>query len=79
LVKIDCPLTAAQASAVLGGQSVNVPDSTPVCLVTLGGSFTFGVAPPHGEAATPPTYSDGFEVFDATTGNLLMDGGLATP
>jgi hypothetical protein len=80
VVQVDCSLNAAQASKVLDGQSVNVPDGTPVCLVTLRGSFTFDdVPPPHGAKVTPPTYTEGFEVFDAMTGNLLMDGGLAAP
>jgi hypothetical protein len=80
VASIDCSLTAVQASKSLDGQSVNVPDGTPVCLVVVMGSFTFAdVPPPRGTAVTPTSYPDGFEVFDATTGNLLMDGGLAVP
>jgi hypothetical protein len=66
-------LTSAQVSALLGGESTGVPDDTLLCYVELQGNFTF--PSPQG---TTQTFTKGVEVFDAQTGNLLMDGGLVT-
>jgi hypothetical protein len=64
-------LTAKQASALVGGEEVDIPDSALVCLVFVSGTFqdTSGpILPPGG----PPTFTQGWMAFDAHTGNLLV-------
>jgi hypothetical protein len=63
--------SSKQVSTLLGGESTGMPDNTLLCYVELRGTFTF--AGPNGTTAT---FSTGFEVFDAHTGNFLMAGGL---
>jgi hypothetical protein len=64
-------MTAQQASAQLGGESMGVPDSTLLCLVWVSGTFqnTHG---PVDNTTTVPTFTQGWMVFDAHTGNLLV-------
>lgn len=69
IVKITF-LTSQQVSTLLH-TTTGLPDATLLCYVELQGSFTF--AGPRG--TTTPTFSTGFEVFDAHTGNLLISGG----
>jgi hypothetical protein len=64
-------LTAQQASAQLGGESMDVSDSTLVCLVYVSGTFQ-STSGPVGITATVPTFTQGWMVFDAHTGNLLV-------
>ncbi|HEX6817084.1 MAG TPA: hypothetical protein VF120_01820 [Ktedonobacterales bacterium] len=71
-------ITAAQASQRMGGESVGVPDSSLVCFAQVRGDFiTYG--PPsgkhmQGEVATLHDH-DYTLVFDAQTGNILVEGG----
>lgn len=66
-------ITAQEASTLLQGEYIGRPDNALVCYVELQGPFhTVGPLPP---GATNPTLSTGYEVFDASTGNLLMYGG----
>lgn len=67
-------VSAQTASGRLGGEPIGVPDTEPVCLVTLSGTFQ-GNSPAMGH---PLVYNDGELVFDAYTGNLLVSsvGGL---
>lgn len=64
-------LTSKQVSALLGGESTGMPDNALLCFVELRGSFSFA-----GPTGVTVTYSTGFEVFDAHSGNFLMSGGL---
>jgi hypothetical protein len=67
-------LTAKQASAQLGEEEVAASDSTLVCLVFVSRIFQDTTAPIVG---TPPTagttVTQGAMVFDAHTGNLLVN------
>jgi hypothetical protein len=62
-------LTAGEASALLQGEAIGVPDATLVCLVRLSGTFQNTYAPPG--VVTKP-FNQGVLIFDATTGNLLV-------
>lgn len=64
-------LSAGEVSKLLDDEDMGVPDDTQLCYVELQGMFTFA-----GPGKTTVTYSKGFEVFDAQTGNLLVSGGL---
>ena len=62
-------LTAAQATALLHGESLGLPATAPVCVVQVTGSFLFTGGPP----ALPSTpYSRQTLVFDGQTGNLII-------
>ncbi len=68
-------LSSAAVTKLLLGEPTGLPDTAMVYFVVEQGSFT--VTSPMGKATTYPV---GYDVFDATTGNLIMDGGLsATP
>src|SRR6185437_8858145 len=58
-------LTAKQVSTMLHRESLGLPDTAPVCLVWVSG--TFQDDPPYGVAVV--TYHKGFLVFNAQTGN----------
>jgi hypothetical protein len=64
-------MTAQQASAQLGGESMGVSDSPRLCLVYVSGTFqnTWG---PVGPGTPVPPFTQGWMVFDAHTGNLLV-------
>jgi hypothetical protein len=64
-------LTSQQVSANLNGESTGLPDNTLLCFVEMRGTFTFA-----GGLGSLVTYSRGYELFDAHTGNILMAGGL---
>jgi hypothetical protein len=64
-------ITAQQASAQLGGESMDVSDSTLVCLVYVSGIFV-DTDGPIGPTATVTPFTQGWMVFDAHTGNLLV-------
>lgn len=58
--------------ARFGGEGTGLPDDTLLCLVTVQG--TFSVSGPPLSGSTPKTVVSHlmFQVFDAHTGNLLM-------
>jgi len=58
-------------SKLLDGESMGVPDNTLLCYVLVSGVFAFPT-PSRGQEIV---YHQGIEVFDATTGNLLLAGG----
>lgn len=62
-------VTAKQASALLQGESIGLPDSAPVCVVQLKGTFA-SFAPPG--ISGPSSGSEETLVFDGQTGNLLI-------
>jgi hypothetical protein len=64
-------ITSATASGRLQGESIGVPDKNVVCYVQLVGAYnpSFISAPPGFHFTTANTAT---EVFDATTGNLLV-------
>lgn len=64
-------LSAQEVSKLLNGESTGQPDSTPLCYVQIHGEYQY--ASPDGHTVV---FHAGFEVFDATTGNLLMAGAL---
>ena len=71
-------ITAAQASAMLRGESIGRPDDTLVCLVEVQGPLDMsGVSVPAGipmdQSKFKPAQT-GVIVFDAQTGNLLITG-----
>lgn len=75
-----CGPVAPTLTAILGGPiTTGLPDDTLVCFVELQGTFIF--AGPAVPSADHPqrqqvSFTLGFEVFDATTGNLLIEGGI---
>jgi hypothetical protein len=65
-------MTSKQASELMHGASVGLPDSALVCYVKLHGPFTqVNASVPPGAEQLPPA-EFGVEIFDAETGNLLM-------
>ncbi len=65
-------LTARQASERLSGEPTGLNDNDRVGFATLTGKFIFS-----GPSNTKPaTFSSAYALFDAATGNLLMDGTL---
>jgi hypothetical protein len=72
-------LPSRQVSALLHAD-FGRPGGALLCVVQAQGTFTFLGPPPRDKGAIATiTYRYGFEVFDATTGNLLMHGGLKQP
>lgn len=68
-------VTAAQASVLLQGESIGLPDSSPVCIVRAKGSFASSYSPPPilaNKAEAPATTA--VLVFDAHTGNMIISG-----
>lgn len=63
-------ITAAKASQRLHGEPIGRPDAAIVCYVHVHGDFQ-AYAPPGYESASH-AYHDGYLLFDAQTGNLLM-------
>jgi len=66
-------LKAADAETRLHA-STGLPGAAGVVFVTLNGTFVFS-----GPSKVTKTYPYAFEVFDATTGNLLLAGGMPKP
>jgi hypothetical protein len=60
------------------GVHVEVPDNASLCLVILTGNFKAAVPPDSNPANNQESYnySKEFQIFDAYTGNFLMDGEL---
>lgn len=69
-------LKAKQASVLMQGEVVGLPDDALVCYTVLRGPFILqNVRMPPGEPIpATPIASRGVEVFDARTGNLLVWG-----
>lgn len=67
-------LMSQQVSDLLKGESTGVADNTLLCLVEFQGNVAFLNGPPG--TTQPLSFSHVYEVFDAHTGNLLMQGGL---
>lgn len=67
-------LMSQQVSVLLDGESTGVADNTLLCFVEFRGDVVFMNSAPG--AARPLSFSHEYEVFDAHTGNLLMQGGL---
>jgi hypothetical protein len=65
-------ITAKEASGRLAGEPIGLGDNDRVGFATLTGTFVFS-GPPH---TKPATFSSAYALFDAKTGNLLMDGTL---
>ncbi len=63
-------MTAGQASALLNGEDIGIPDSSLVCVVVLQGGFDFAA-----RAGQVIHYDGAVEVYDGQTGNLLLMGG----
>jgi len=58
-------------SKLLDGENLGVPNDTVLCYVQMSGTFVFPSLP----GVPDMVYHQGVEVFDATTGNLLLAGG----
>lgn len=68
-------LLSKQVTHLLGGEPTEMPDNAPLAYVELSGDFVF-----PGVANNPLLrFKNAFEVFDATTGALIMEGGLSQP
>lgn len=68
-------IPASAASAKMHGESVGLPDTAMVIYVKVHGPFTFSaMSLPPGVKGGPLHVQDAVEVFDATTGNLLLAG-----
>ena len=67
-------LMSQQVSVLLDGESTGVADNTLLCFVEFRGDVVFISGAPG--ATRPLSFSHVYEVFDAHTGNLLMQGGL---
>ncbi|HEX8983592.1 MAG TPA: hypothetical protein VF792_12525 [Ktedonobacterales bacterium] len=65
-------MSAGQASAMMQGESIGLPDASPVCVVTVQGTFSLTWGPRSTNGATSETVSTHILVFDVQTGNLLI-------
>ena len=65
-------MPAKQAKALLKGESTDRPDTAMVYYVQLAGPFVLTMPTPPG--VKPITVQKGEELFDATTGNLILYG-----
>lgn len=65
-------MSAGQASAMMQGESIGLPDASPVCVVTVQGYFAPMWGPRGTSGATGDAVSTKMLVFDAQTGNLLI-------
>jgi hypothetical protein len=63
-------ITSKDAEGRLG-TTIGLRDTDLVCVVSVTGTFT--VSGPHGQAVKAPS-TRGYSVFDARTGNLLVEG-----
>jgi len=72
-------LLTSQQVAALVNEPTGVPDGTMLWFVTLKGSFVLSM-PPSGDEAQggSAVISGAYAVYDANTGNNIMDGGLPT-
>ncbi len=67
-------VTAAQASVLLQGESIGLPDSSPVCIVRAKGSFASSYSPPILAHTAEAPAATAVLVFDAHTGNMIISG-----
>jgi hypothetical protein len=66
-------ITSAEASRRMAGESIGIPNDALVCYVEFYGTFR-SYAPIPGSKPMEHT-GTGAQVFDAHTGNLLVEGG----
>jgi len=72
---VDCKQTAKALGELLPHSLATFPDSMPVCYVEFKARFAVSAPPRKTDKARPTfQYTRAFEVFDAHTGNLLMNG-----
>ncbi len=67
-------LTTVGAVDLMYGTRLTPPEATLVYAVEMQGLFTFSGGPAPGRLGTFPT---GIAVFDARTGAILLEGGIA--
>jgi hypothetical protein len=67
-------IRSAEVTARLDGEATGLNDDDMVAFATISGPLAFSGPPP---AHAPVTFTQGYAVFDATTGNLLMVGTLS--
>ena len=68
-------ISSADVTTRLKGERTGLADSARIGFATLSGDFNF-----TGPSGTRPArFSSAYAAFDATTGNLLMIGTLASP
>lgn len=72
-------ITSKAVNKIIARQGSGIPDNYLLCFVTLTGTFTFPGPPESNGRSSSGTYRQAYEVFDATTGNLLMGGALGQP
>lgn len=79
ITRLDCDTNGGDIGAIL--QRVNIlPNELSVCYVEFLGTVTYYGLPSQKSArGTLLTFSTGFRVFDAKTGNLLLAGALDHP
>jgi hypothetical protein len=64
-------MSSSEVSSRLNGATTGFPDDYTLCVVELQGPFSFA-----GPAGATAVYPRGVLVFDATTGNLVIAGGM---
>jgi hypothetical protein len=74
--RIVVSVKAAGALPSLIGTSTGLPPDYRVVYADITGRIVAPDAPASSTIGRLPTYTHGFAIFDAKTGNLLMDGGL---
>jgi hypothetical protein len=72
-------ITSKEVNRFINRQNTGIPDNYLLCFALLTGPFTFSGPPTDKGQSSTGTYAQAYEVFDATTGNLLMGGALAQP
>ncbi len=65
-------ISSKEASTRLSGASIGLPDTAVVCYVELGGPFQVEGSLPPGAPPFPQS-NIGVDIFDAQTGNLVME------
>lgn len=79
ITRLDCDTNGGDIGAILGRVNM-LPSAMLVCYVEFQGTVTYsGLPSQHSPRGTFLTFSTGFRVFDAKTGNLLLAGGLDHP
>lgn len=71
-IRVIAFISSKQASTRLHDASIGLPDTAVVCYVELGGPFQVRASLPSGAPPFPPS-NIGVDIFDAQTGNLVME------
>ena len=80
ITRIDCNMRGGDVGGLLARVNTGLSNDMSVCYVEFNGTFTYyGLPAPRAPHGTFLTFATGFEVFNATTGNLLLTGGLDHP